>query len=157
MTSDPAMGHAEAILNRLTSGDDDPRRTRIDFVQVAHFAAHASSEDRRVGSVLAGVRSLIAAQNITVEDLHAAARRGWPVMRTVKGPESYVFAAGRLIADGALRTPLFAERLQYACENPTVIEERLARWRETLEPACSLRSFATPARGPLSPASFAVG
>jgi hypothetical protein len=105
MASNPTLGQARELLEWANEAKDDPRRTRLDLLQLANFFADRAGRSREMRDLVADVRDTIARQVVTARDLEAAVRRGqgWPVIEALPGPGSYFFAGLRVAAHGALR------------------------------------------------------
>jgi hypothetical protein len=112
MSSYAALAHAAEILDTFTATEEDPRRTRIDFLQVANYLANRSREDEVLFRMLRDVSRWSAAQTFTEEDLAYAAERGWPIIEALPGPIGYYYSAARLVAHGGLRSARFVESFE---------------------------------------------
>ncbi|ANP48327.1 hypothetical protein J2Z21_003681 [Streptomyces griseochromogenes] len=125
MASDAALEHAQAILDRFTRGDEDPRRTRIDLLQVAHCLARASRQDAELRELLGYVREWSGRQAVSADDLDEACKGGYPIVQAMPGPIGWAYATARLIGHGALRAEGMSERLEQAVQDSSGLSERV--------------------------------
>ncbi|MFD8394770.1 hypothetical protein ACFV2N_37660 [Streptomyces sp. NPDC059680] len=134
MASDAALEHAQAILDRFTKGEEDPRRTRIDFLQVAHYLARSSRQDSELRELLGYLREWSGRQSISANDLNTACRDGYPIVQSMPGPIGWAYATARLVGHGALRTEGMSESLEQAIRDSSGLNERVRGALERSEP-----------------------
>jgi hypothetical protein len=105
MASAAAITQAREFFELANAATDDPRRTRIDLLQVANYIARQARENSTLRDLVADVSQFLGRQAISGKDLEVAAEKGWPVIEAVPGPVSYYHAGLRLVAHAALRHP----------------------------------------------------
>jgi hypothetical protein len=107
MVGEAAMTQARELMDFADKATDDPRRTRIDLVQVANYIARQARQDDQLRSLVASVSDFLGNQSISAETLNLAVEtgKGWPAALKAVDPEpvSYFHAALRLLAHAALR------------------------------------------------------
>jgi hypothetical protein len=132
MASARALEQARELLNWANEVTDDPRRTRIDLLQVAHFLAARSRRSPELRALLTEIKDFLAGQVVPEEDLRTAAETGggWPIIRSLPGPASYFWAGLRIIAHGALRRPVLTDNLESDVDDVAGLTEAV---RDTLQ------------------------
>ena len=107
MVSEAAMTQARELMDLANMATDDPRRTRIDLVQVANYIARLARQDEQLRSLVASVSDFLSGQSISAEALKLAVEtgKGWPAALKAVDPEpvSYFHAALRLVTHAVLR------------------------------------------------------
>ena len=107
MVSEAALKQARELIDLANNATDDPRRTRIDLVQVANYIARQARQDEALRKLVAELSGFLSGQSISDETLKIAAETGggWPgwLEAIIPGPASYYHAALRLVGHGALR------------------------------------------------------
>jgi hypothetical protein len=107
MASEKALQQARALMDVADSATDDPRRTRIDLVQVANDIARRARGDDELRRLVEKVSDFLGGQSISADTLKLAVEtgHGWPATLTAiePGPKSYFYAALRLLGHAALR------------------------------------------------------
>lgn len=132
--SDAAIAHARDILNRANETDDDPRRTRIDFLQVANYIAARSACNPELHEVVGVIEEFVRNQIVSAEAIDAAAKNGWPVIPAIPGPLSHFHAAMRLAADATLRNRRFIDTFEESINDIGAFRKRVTKALASSEP-----------------------
>jgi hypothetical protein len=105
MTGNVTLVQARELLEWANEATDDPRRTRIDLLQVANHLAYRARQSSETRDLVADVSDALSHQVVTARTLRAAttAGQGWPAIEAIPGPGSYFYAGLRLVGHGALR------------------------------------------------------
>jgi hypothetical protein len=112
---------------------DDPRRTRIDLLQVANYIARQARGNSELRDLVSYVSEFLAGQALKEEDLTAAAKQGWPAIESVPGPASHFYAGLRLAAHGALRRSELIDNFEARVADVGRLTENVRRTIEALD------------------------
>jgi hypothetical protein len=114
MPGRPNLEQPRELLEWANETADDPRRTRLDLLQVANYLALQARQNAELRSSVSQVSEFLAGQSVPAEDLSVAVRtgNGWPVIEALPGPGSYFHAGLRLAAHSALRRPALTENFE---------------------------------------------
>ena len=145
MASQAALEQARELLDRAEAATDDPRRTRIDLLQVANYIARQARGNREWRDLVSYVSDFLGGQAITEEDLRGAAVNGWPVIEAVPGPASHFYAGLRLAGHTALRSPALIDDFEARMGDVRSLTERVRRTVERAMPR-SRRRVRPPSR-----------
>jgi hypothetical protein len=133
MASAAALKQAREFLEQANAATDDPRRTRIDVLQVANYIARQARENSKLRDLVSDVSKFLARQVISKEDLDVAAKKGWPVIEAVPGPVSYFHAGLRLAAHAALRRPSLIDNFEARVRDAEGLSASVRRTFEALD------------------------
>jgi len=155
MVSAASMKRAHELLDFADSATDDPRRTRIDLVQVANKIAQRARQDESLRELVGLASRFLEGQTISSETLEQATKtgHGWPapLRAAERGPASYYHSAMRLLMHAALRQIASTSDFEERTRDVTAWRQRLERaldvwdddWAEALTLAAAERA-ATP-------------
>ena len=134
MASEKALQQARELLEWANAATDDPRRTRIDLLQVANYIARRASENSELRDLVSYVSKFLAGQTITGEDLDLAAKIGWPVIEALPGPASCFYAGLRLAGHTALRSPSLIRNFEAVVADVETLTASVRRNIEAMDP-----------------------
>jgi hypothetical protein len=134
MASDAALTQAREFIEQANVATDDPRRTRIDLLQIANYIARVARGNPELRNLVSEVSEFLAGQAVSGKDLDLAAEKGWPVIEAAPGPISYFYAGLRLAAHAALRRSSLIDNFAERVRGVEGLTASVQRTIESMEP-----------------------